>query len=70
MYLLQKVLFHTKLLHPVINPETNELNLLGAFPTWNKNEQHLWQVLKYIQWIFINVEASLKHSINKEASEL
>ncbi|ENN79512.1 protein crossbronx homolog [Dendroctonus ponderosae] len=65
-----KVLFHSKLLHPVINPETNELNLSGAFPTWNKNEQHLWQVLKYIQWIFINVEASLKHSINKEASEL
>lgn len=65
-----RVLFHSKVLHPVINPENNELNLLGAFPVWQKNEQHIWQVLKYIQWIFVNIDASVKHSVNKEASEL
>lgn len=54
----------------MINPENNELNLLGAFPVWQKNEQHIWQVLKYIQWIFVNLDASIKHSVNKEATEL
>ncbi|CAG9769008.1 unnamed protein product [Ceutorhynchus assimilis] len=65
-----KVIFQTNILHPVINPETNEVNLLGGFPAWNKNEQHLWQVLKYIQWIFANIEASVSHGINKEACGL
>lgn len=64
------MVFQTKVLHPVINSETNELSLLGGFPTWHKNEQHLWQVLKYVQWIFANIEASMSHGINKEASEL
>lgn len=69
-YKFQRVLFHSKVLHPVINPENNELNLLGAFPVWQKSEQHIWQVLKYIQWIFVNIDASIKHSVNKEASKL
>lgn len=65
-----KVVFQTKIIHPVINPETNEVNLLGGFPSWHKNEQHLWQVLKYLQWIFANLEASVPHGINNEACEL
>ncbi|XP_076269227.1 protein crossbronx homolog [Rhynchophorus ferrugineus] len=65
-----KVVFQTQVFHPVIHPETNEMNLLGGFPTWNKNEQHLWQVLKYIQWVFSNVEASVSHGINQEACEM
>ncbi|XP_066255348.1 protein crossbronx homolog [Euwallacea similis] len=64
-----KVIFQSQLIHPVINPETRELNLQGAFPTWHKNE-HLWQVLKYIQWVFLNVESSTSHAVNKEARDL
>ncbi|KAL1513845.1 hypothetical protein ABEB36_003193 [Hypothenemus hampei] len=65
-----KVIFQSKVLHPVINSETNELNLHGAFPTWHKNEQHIWQVLKYVQWIFCNIEATVSHGIDKEACEM
>lgn len=65
-----KIVFQTKVIHPVIDPGTNEMNLLGGFPTWSKNEQHLWQVLKYIQWVFANIEASIPHSINKEACDM
>lgn len=65
-----KVVFQSKVFHPVICNETNEVNLLGAFPTWHKNEQHLWQVLKYLQWIFANIEASVPHGVDKEACEL
>lgn len=65
-----KVIFQCNMYHPVIAADTNELNLTNAFPTWNKAEQHLWQVLKFIQWIFYNVEASIEYSVNPEAADL
>lgn len=64
------MIFQSEIVHPVIHPESNELNLLGAFPTWRKEEQHIWQVLKYIQWIFQHIEDSTRHSINEQATEL
>ncbi|CAH0556928.1 unnamed protein product [Brassicogethes aeneus] len=65
-----KVVFQSKLFHPVINPETNELNLSNAFPTWSKNDQHIWQVLKFVQWIFENCDSCQTHTINSEAMDL
>ncbi|KAJ8920777.1 hypothetical protein NQ315_004918 [Exocentrus adspersus] len=65
-----KVAFQSGMFHPVIDPISNELSLASAFPKWDKNEQHLWQVLKYIQWIFYNMEASVAHAVNQEAAEL
>ncbi|KAJ8970660.1 hypothetical protein NQ314_001079 [Rhamnusium bicolor] len=65
-----KVVFQSEMFHPVIDPVGNELNLLNAFPKWNKSEQHLWQVLKFIQWIFYNVDASVAHVVNTEAAEM
>ncbi|CAG9825100.1 unnamed protein product [Phaedon cochleariae] len=67
---LQKVIFQSKIFHPVINSKTGELNLLGAFPEWNKSEQHLWQVLKYVQWIFYEIESCIDHAVNSEAAEM
>lgn len=63
-------MFQTEVYHPVIDKETNELNLLGGFPTWNKSEQHIWQVLKYIHWVFQSLSASLPHAVNHEAANL
>jgi ubiquitin-protein ligase len=65
-----KVVFLTEIFHPVIHPDTNEVHLLKAFPTWNKTEQHIWQILKYIHWIFYNVAASISHAVNTEAADL
>jgi ubiquitin-protein ligase len=62
--------FLTEIFHPVIHPDTNEVHLLKAFPTWNKTEQHIWQILKYIHWIFYNVAASISHAVNTEAADL
>lgn len=45
-------------------------NNLHAFPKWNKNDQHIWQVLKYIQWIFYNTNASIAHAVYHEAVEI
>lgn len=61
------MIFTSEVYHPVINGNTNELNLNDGFPQWNKGEQHIWQILKYIHWIFHNLNASIVHGINKEA---
>nr|XP_022901797.1 protein crossbronx homolog [Onthophagus taurus] len=62
-----KVVFQSEIIHPVIHNSTNELHLLDGFPIWDKREHHIWQVLKYIHWIFYNFNSSLAHAINKEA---
>ncbi|XP_023019488.2 ubiquitin E2 variant domain-containing protein pendolino [Leptinotarsa decemlineata] len=65
-----RVIFHSEMYHPVVDPQTKELYLLGAFPKWDKSEQHLWQVLKYLQWIFYKIELSLDHAVNMEAAKM
>ncbi|KAF5281264.1 hypothetical protein FQA39_LY05150 [Lamprigera yunnana] len=65
-----KVIFQSEVFHPVINVHNNELNLLNAFPMWVKGEQHIWQIIKYIFWIFYNFDASISHSVHKEAADL
>lgn len=65
-----KVIFQSEVFHPVINASSSELNLLKGFPVWIKGEQHIWQVIKYISWVFYNVEASVAHAVNTEAADL
>lgn len=65
-----KVIFHSEVFHPVIDPQSNEVNLHAGFPIWQKSEQHIWQVLKYLQWMFDNVEATASHAVNREACDL
>lgn len=63
-------MFSSKLFHPVINSETNEVNLSKAFPKWSKTTQHIWQVVKFIQWIFYDMDRSVDHAVNMEAAEM
>ncbi|XP_045472082.1 protein crossbronx homolog [Harmonia axyridis] len=67
---LPVVRFQSKMFHPAVNIATNELNLSTAFTKWVKTDNHIWQVLKYVQWIFHNVEGSLPHAVNEEAATL
>lgn len=39
-------------MHALICPFTGALNISDAFATWNPNEDHLWQLIKYIQFVF------------------
>lgn len=65
-----KVIFHSKIFHPVIDNDTGELNLSKAFPKWSKTNQHIWQVVKYIQWIFLDMDKSVEHAVNLEAANM
>ncbi|KAK9686786.1 Ubiquitin-conjugating enzyme [Popillia japonica] len=65
-----KVVFQSNIFHPVIYKDTNELHLTDGFPTWDKDQHHIWQVLKYLSWIFYNFNSSLAHAVNLEAVNL
>ncbi|GLV38832.1 pendolino [Carabus blaptoides fortunei] len=63
-----KVTFTSDIFHPVIDGSSGELNLKAGFPEWKKGEHHIWQILKYINWIFDNLSGSIEHAVNEEAS--
>lgn len=65
-----KVVFQSEIFHPVIDGESNQLDLSSGFPTWTRAEQHIWQIVKYIHWIFYNIENSVAHAVNHEAANL
>ncbi|KAL4706042.1 hypothetical protein ACJJTC_014264 [Scirpophaga incertulas] len=66
--------FTPSVYHPAVDPSTGILNLNEVFPQWDKKKNHLWQILKYLQWIFnnlnikvpSNIEASVAHKTNKK----
>lgn len=68
------MIFQSELIHPLICPYTGILSISDAFPTWNPSEHHLWQLLKYIQFVFTHPVACLNSNSvkisNQEAAEL
>ncbi|XP_073845645.1 ubiquitin E2 variant domain-containing protein pendolino isoform X1 [Musca autumnalis] len=71
------VIFQNEMYHPLICPFTGTLDLSQAFPLWRCGEDHIWQLLKYLQAIFIDPVECLRTPTssttkwpNSEAAEL
>lgn len=66
------MIFQTQILHPLVCPFTGNLNLSDSFEKWNINENHIWQILKYIQFCFENVNSchKVKTILNNDAFNL
>ncbi|KAH8398579.1 hypothetical protein KR222_000510 [Zaprionus bogoriensis] len=65
------VIFQHNVIHPLVCPYTFSLDISGAFSEWKCGEDHLWQVLKYIQTIFADpVETIRNLSPTKELSNM
>ncbi|XP_026469896.1 protein crossbronx homolog [Ctenocephalides felis] len=65
------VIFQNKVYHPHINENTGVLDLSIGFSNWKFSDNHIWQLLKYIKWVFHNADANPRNEIlNKEAFEL
>lgn len=54
--------------HPAIDTTTGILSLSEVFPQWDRKQNHIWQILKYLHWIFNNL--NIKVPANNEASIL
>lgn len=56
-------------MHPLVCPYTKSLDLSYAFQEWRSGEDHLWQVLRYMQTIFAEpLEAIRNLNPTKELS--
>ncbi|XP_013188907.2 AKT-interacting protein isoform X2 [Amyelois transitella] len=62
------VTFSSNLYHPAVNPNTGDLNLQEVFPQWDIKRNHIWQILKYIHFIFHNL--NMKSPVNADASTM
>ncbi|XP_055891216.1 AKT-interacting protein-like isoform X1 [Biomphalaria glabrata] len=63
-----KFVFEFPVFHPLVNPETGELDVKREFPRWRRNVNHLWQVIFYARRVFSKVET--KSPSNPEAALL
>lgn len=66
------MIFQTQILHPLVCAFTGNLYLLNGFEKWNCDDNHIWQILKYIQFCFENVNSCNKaqNILNNDAFNL
>ncbi|KAB7501427.1 AKT-interacting protein [Armadillidium nasatum] len=61
------VFFETPVFHPLVDPETGELEVKKGFSNkWRRNVHHLWHVLLYLRRIFYKIETV--NPLNPEAA--
>ncbi|KAL5020918.1 hypothetical protein ScPMuIL_000073 [Solemya velum] len=63
-----KLVFDFPVFHPLVEPQTGELDVLRAFPKWRRNTNKLWQVLLYARRIFYKIDT--KTPTNPKAAVL
>lgn len=64
------VIFESVMFHPAIDSECNALNTEKVFSNWAEEKHRIWHVIKFIKWIFDNVEGSICYGKNIEAINL
>nr|XP_029716860.1 protein crossbronx homolog [Aedes albopictus]XP_029729575.1 protein crossbronx homolog [Aedes albopictus] len=67
------VVFQSETFHPLIDPYNGTLELTEAFPKWKSGDNHVWQLLKFIQYIFASFDEYMslaEQSANNVAYEL
>ncbi|XP_014252475.1 protein AKTIP homolog isoform X2 [Cimex lectularius] len=47
--------FDTRVFHPSVDEETQELNIRLIFPEWSRQANHIWQILEYTRSIFYEI---------------
>lgn len=56
-----KIIFHPIPFHPLIEPNTGELDTMIAFPCWNSNRNKLYELIMYVKRIFYKPELYIKN---------
>lgn len=59
------IVFKSEVFHPFICPESKQLDTRDAFPEWDTT-CHLWQLLKYLIYIFEQPEVCLSSTLNDQ----
>ncbi|XP_050067504.1 protein crossbronx homolog [Anopheles maculipalpis] len=67
------ITFQSDVFHPLINPNDGVVDLTEAFPKWQSGDNHIWQMLKFVQFMLQNLDEhpiQSSHVANNEAYEL
>ncbi|XP_052871916.1 protein crossbronx homolog [Anopheles cruzii] len=57
------ITFQSEVFHPLIRSADGVLDLSDAFPKWRAGETYIWQILKFVQFVFQSLE---EHTIQTE----
>ncbi|XP_064598924.1 LOW QUALITY PROTEIN: AKT-interacting protein-like [Liolophura sinensis] len=63
-----RIVFDPPVFHPIINPDTGELDVKRGYPKWRRNVNQLWHVLYYTRVAFYKIDT--KSPWNSEAATL
>lgn len=63
---LQKVIFNPIPYHPLIDPETGELNTKREFRNWQPNQNKIWHVILFAKKIFYLLDKEITNVINED----
>ncbi|XP_063294488.1 AKT-interacting protein [Pelobates fuscus] len=63
-----RLVFDMPVFHPLVDPESGELDVKRAFAKWRRNHNHIWQVLMYARRIFYKIDTTAP--LNPEAAVL
>ncbi|XP_055627921.1 protein crossbronx homolog [Toxorhynchites rutilus septentrionalis] len=67
------IVFQSEIFHPLTCPYSGALDLSEAFPRWKNGENHVWQLLKFVQYVFASFDEYMslaEQSANNVAHEL
>uniref|UniRef100_A0A8C5PFQ1 UBC core domain-containing protein n=1 Tax=Leptobrachium leishanense TaxID=445787 RepID=A0A8C5PFQ1_9ANUR len=53
-----QLVFDIPVFHPLVDPESGELDIKRAFAKWRRNHNHIWQVLMYGRRIFYKIDTN------------
>lgn len=66
-----RIIFSSNVYHPYVNAETGELDVRGAYPTWNPQKHYLVTVLTHLKKIFyVKSFSEDEPAANEEARDL
>lgn len=51
--------------HPLVDPQTGELNTRSEFPTWKPNINKIWHVILFAKKIFYLLDKEISNPINE-----
>ncbi|XP_025924623.1 AKT-interacting protein isoform X12 [Apteryx rowi] len=63
-----RLVFDLPVFHPLVDPESCELDVKRAFAKWRRNHNHIWQVLMYARRVFYKIDTT--SPLNPEAAVL
>lgn len=51
-----RVVMESPVFHPLVHPETGEVDIRRGFHRWKRNSHHIWHVLLYLRKAFYKIE--------------